>query len=262
MTRQALRVALIGFGSIGQELFQHLSARPGDYEIAFVHTRSSTSVAGLPSGLRLARLADAHRHRPDLIVEAATPEVTRRYGAQLLAIADYLPLSVTALADDTVLLQLVDAARAAGNHLLIPHGALVGAESLLEWREQWTSVTITFRKHPDGIDFGGATPQLTGPTVLFDGTVREIASRFPRNVNAMVTCALFSVGLDRCRARLIADPALGVAELEIQAVGRDGSQLQLRRTQPMVGVSGTEMAAALLRSVARAGNVRATLELI
>ena len=262
MSREPLRVGLIGFGTIGRELFGNLAARPNDYEIAFVHIRSAANLAGIPASLRLGRLADAQTHRPDLIVEAASPDVTRLHGAQLLAVADYLPLSVTALADDALLLSLIDTARAAGHHLLIPHGALVGAESLLEWREQWAAVTITFRKHPDSIDFGAATPQLTGPTVLFDGTVREIASRFPRNANAMVTCALFSVGLDRCRARLIADPGLGVAQLEIEAVGRDGSTLNVRRSQPMVGVSGTEMAAALLRSVARAGGVRETLELI
>jgi aspartate dehydrogenase len=260
--RGPLRVGLIGFGTIGRELYQHLAARPDDYAIAFVHARSATSVAGIPASLRLAQLADAQAYRPDLIVEAAAPAVTRLHGARLLAIADYLPLSVTALADDALLSNLVEVARAAGSHLLIPHGALVGAESLLEWREQWTAVTVTFRKHPDSIDFGGPTPRLEAPTVLFDGTVREIASRFPRNVNAMVTCALFSVGLGKCRARLIADPALRGAELEIEAVGRDGSQLKLHRTQPIVGVSGTEMAAALLRSVARAGSVRETLELV
>lgn len=262
MRRGPLRVGLIGFGTIGRELFQLLSARRDDYEIAFVYARSSGNIAGIPASLRLAQLADSQRHRPDLIVEAATPEVTRLHGAQLLAIADYLPLSVTALADNALLSELVATARAAGNHLLIPHGALVGAESLLEWRELWTAVTITFRKHPESIDFGGPAPKLHGPTVIFDGSVREIASRFPRNVNAMVTCALFSVGLERCRARLIADPGLRVAELEIEAIGRDGSRLILHRSQPMVGVSGTEMAAALLRSVARAAGVRETLELI
>ena len=139
-----------------------------------------------------------------------------------------------------------------GTRLLLPHGALVGGDSLLEWRQQWAEVTITFRKSPRNIDFAvsGIDPAgIREATTVHDGSVRSIAARFPRNVNTMVTCALATVGLDVCRGILVADPALEVAVAEIVAVGKDGSRIETRREQPAVGVSGTEMAASLLRSV-------------
>ena len=87
---------------------------------------------------------------------------------------------------------------------------------------------------------------------MFDGPVREIAPLFPRNVNTMVTCALATVGLDRCRGRMIADPALDHAVAEVEAWGKDGSYLTTVKRQPTVGVSGTEMFASTLRSVLKA----------
>ena len=90
-------------------------------------------------------------------------------------------------------------------------------------------------------------------SVLYDGPVRGIARRFPRNVNTMTTCGLATVGLDRCRAVLVADPALaGVGIAAERAVAQDGSVHESRKQQPMSGVSGTEMLAAQMGSILRA----------
>jgi predicted dinucleotide-utilizing enzyme len=98
--------------------------------------------------------------------------------------------------------------------------------------------------------------------VLYDGPVRGIAKDYPRNVNTMVTCALATIGLDRCRARLVADPRLDHAVAEVEAFGTDGSYLQTIKRQPAIGVSGTEMFASTLRSVQKAtGNLK-TLDFV
>jgi predicted dinucleotide-utilizing enzyme len=162
---------------------------------------------------------------------------------------------VTALADDALRARLEGAAQRSRHRLILPQGALVGTDALLAWRHMWRDVTITFRKHPANIDLTAVKyrPQdITAQTVIFDGPVRAIAPLFPRNVNTMVTCALATVGLDRCRGRMIADPALDHATAEIEAWGMDGSYLAIVKRQPMVGVSGTEMFASTLRSVLKA----------
>jgi predicted dinucleotide-utilizing enzyme len=166
-----------------------------------------------------------------------------------------MPLSVTALADDGLRERLVTTAERARRHLILPQGALVGTDALLAWRHMWRDVTITFRKHPLNIDLTAVkrrAQDITAETVIFDGSVREIAPLFPRNVNTMVTCALATVGLDKCRGRMIADPALDHAVAEVEAWGKDGSYLTTVKRQPMVGVSGTEMFASTLRSVLKA----------
>lgn len=242
-----MRVGLIGFGFIGAEIFRRLQEGDHGLELAFVHNRTPGRLADVPAELVLHRLADARSRTPDLVVEAAGPDVTRDHGEALLAHAHYMPLSLGALADDALRARLVNAAAASGHALCIPHGALAGLEALLDWRAHWSDVRVEFRKPPTSL--GGA--DVAEPTVLFDGTVREIAPLYPHNVNAMVACALATVGLDRCRARLIADPGLTQLELHVEAVAADGSRLSIQRRQTARGVSGSEMADAAWGSILR-----------
>ena len=257
------RIGIVGFGFIGAGLF--CAVRDENLEIAFVYNRSPTRLAEVPRALVLDDISDFSRHGADLIVECAHPGITIAHGADFLAQADYLPLSVTALADDAVLDRLRRAAERHNHRLLIPRGALVGTESLLAWRQMWKEVSITFRKHPRNIDFacsGWAAEKIEAETVVHDGPVRGIARLYPRNVNTMVTCALATVGLDRCRGRLIADPALDCAIAEVEAIGSDGSFLSTVKRQPAIGVSGTEMLASMLRSTLKAAGVRRTVDFV
>ena len=248
-----MRIGLIGFGFIGAELYRRIAAGPASAQVVFVHNRTRERLAAVPPDLVLTDLADAERFTPDLIVEAAGPDVTRRHGEAFLGFADYMPLSLTALADDALRDRLERAAARSGRSLLIAHGALVGMDSLIEWQGMWDEVAISFRKPPASLGLGVA--QDAEEALLFDGSVRDAAVRYPHNVNAMVACALATTGLDRCRARLIADPAIDHLELAVEAAGRDGSRLSIRRRQPAVGVSGSEMAAAAYRSMMRAGGI-------
>ena len=260
------RIGLIGFGFIGRELYRAVAsgAHP-DLEIAFVWNRSAHKLAEIPEALRLSDLTRAGERGADLVIESAHPAITRRYGGAILACADYMPLSVTALVDDELRAALLTTARSAGHHLLLPQGALIGADALLQWRHMWREVTITFRKHPRNLDLTESRREedfIDRETALYDGPVRGIAALYPRNVNTMVTCALATVGLDRCRARLIADPKLEHAVAEVEALGEDGSYLSTVKRQPAIGVSGTEMVASTLRSLLKATSTLAPMDFV
>jgi aspartate dehydrogenase len=261
-----VRVGLVGFGFIGAGLYRAIAGGECEgLEIAFAWNRSADKLEGLPKSVILDDLAGFARHAPDLIVEAAHPDISQAHGAAFLQSCDYMPASVTALADDALRGLLVTTAERSGHRLIIPRGALVGADSLIAWRHMWREVTITFRKHPDKIDLSAVNwraRDITSETVIFDGPVRQIAPLFPRNVNTMVTCALATVGLDRCRGRMIADPALDHAVADVEARGSDGSYLATTKRQPMVGVSGTEMFASALRSVLKATGTGPTLDFL
>lgn len=255
------RIGIVGFGFIGASLFREIVTEPRGLEVAFVHNRSRAKAAEVPQVLLLDELSDFASRKPDLIVECAHPDITVSHGEAFLRYSDYMPLSVTALADDNLRKRLITVARESGHRLLLPRGALVGMDSLFSWRHMWREVTITFRKHPRNLDLArtGRNPaSITTETVLYDGPVRGIAADYPRNVNTMVTCALATTGLDQCRARLIANPMLDHAVAEVEAFGTDGSYLQTVKRQPAIGVSGTEMFQSTLRSVMKAtGNLHA-----
>lgn len=260
------RIGLIGYGFIARQVVERLRAEPNwGVDIAFVHNRSRERLAELPPEWVLDDLARMPEDGLDLVVEMAHPSYTERWGERILGRASYLPLSVTALADDALRDRLVARARASGTRLAIPHGALMGLDSLREWRHAWERVEIAFLKSPANIDFteSGIDPEsVRGETVLYDGPVRGIARLFPRNVNTMVTCALATTGLDRCHARLVAVPGLAVAIAEVAATGRDGSRLVMRKEQPVTGVSGTEMFESQFASILRALKVSETLDFV
>lgn len=265
MRIEPYRVALIGYGHIGRALYESLSRDPQRFDVAGVFARDSARLDGVPPPLRFDSIEQLLRQRPDLVIEAVHPDITREWGTTILEVADYLPVSLSALADIGRFEQLQVVARTRDSRLLVPHGAVVGADSLVECSDLWEDVEIEFRKNPRNINFthsGARVPQIEQSTIVFEGTVRQIALRFPLNVNAMVACALMTVGLDRCRARLVADPGTNFAHLRIVARGRDGAVLDLRREQPVVGVSGTEMARSILLSVRRACSARASLDFI
>ncbi len=254
------RVGLIGFGAIGRQVYRRIVAEPAlGLDVAFVHNRSEGALDEVPAALRLRDIAELPSFAPDLVIEMAHPTYTQRWGERILDLADYLPLSVSALADDALRANLLATAGRAGTTLAIPHGALMGLDSLREWRHAWEDVTITFLKHPANIDFGASGVDATtiaADTVLYDGPARGIAALYPRNVNTMITCALATVGLDRCRARLVAVPTLTCAVAEVVARGRDGSLLTMRKDQPASGVSGTEMFESQFASIIRAARLR------
>ena len=259
------RVGLIGYGYIGGKLYKRLTSNCPDVEIGFVYNRSPDALSGLSKEIILEELKSAEQYGCDLIVEMAHPSITETYGMNFLEFADYMPLSVNGLVDSTLLATLVDTAEEHGHRLLIPHGALMGCDNLVEWKHMWQDVCITMRKHPKHLNISklpGSSGSDVKETILYDGPVSGIARKFPRNVNMMVACALATVGVARCRGRLIADPDTENAVAEVDATGKDGSKLYLRKEAPMVGVSGVEMFESQYRSVLKALGLYQTLDFV
>ncbi len=250
------RIGLIGLGYVGRYVYEQISSRPElRLEVAFVHDLVAERLAGLPAELVLSDITLFASRRPDLVVEMAHPAVTRQFGELFLRETDYMPLSMTAFADQGLQDRLLDTARRSDTCLFVPHGAVVGLESIFEGRELWEEVTMVMKKNPRNLDFSSA-PQckpadITTPTVLYDGATRGVCPLFPRNVNSHATVALAGIGFDRTRSVLVADPSLDVSVIELTARGK-GIAMRIERSNPLKGVSGVFTLHSTLAAVCRA----------
>jgi aspartate dehydrogenase len=265
MSENRQRIGIIGYGYIGAYVYEQLTSRPElGLEVAFVYNRSREKTAKLPSGIVLEKLEDFASREADLIVELAHPNITYDYGTTFLRQTDYMPLSLTALADAQVEQQLLETARQHGTCLYIPHGAVVGMDALEEGRQIWEEVKMTMKKPPRTLDFS-ASPQwraeeIRQETVLYEGPTRGICPLFPRNVNSHAAVALGGVGFDRTQSVLIADPKLEVSVIEIEMRGQ-GVEVKVQRSNPMKGVSGVFTLISTLASVCRAKGPRSGMQL-
>lgn len=250
------RIGIVGFGYIGRYIYdQVISGNAPGLEVAFVWNRSKERLKDLPSELVLEDLDQFQHYSPDLIVEMSHPHISRQYGERFLSECDYLMLSVTAMADPDLNRLLIETAERHHTRLFIPHGALVGVDNLRDGQANWSEVTVTFRKHPQSLDFSATDidpASITSATVIFDGSVRDIAKKFPRNVNTMATCAMATLGFEKTRAILISDPTLTSMSAEVTAIGKDGGILETKKIEQAAGVSGTGMLASQLGSLRKA----------
>ena len=257
------RIGIVGYGYIGSYIYKEIVEKPElGLEVAFVYNRNRDKLADLPQEQVLADLAASAETGADLIVELAHPDITRQYGAHFLQTTDYMPLSLTALADAQLQQELLDTAEARGTSLFVPHGAVIGLDALVEGRQLWEEVKITMKKPVRSVDFSAADvdPQtITGETVLFDGSARQICPLYPRNVNSHAAVALAGLGFDRTRSILVADPELNDSIIELEASG-GGIQIQISRTNPMQGVSGVFTLISTLASIRRAKAERSGLQ--
>ncbi len=245
------KIGILGYGYLGKSVYDALAGT--GIEVARVYNRSAERMAGLPDSIATTKreeFMDAVASL-DLVVELAHPDISRELGEAILQLANYMPCSVAALADDDLKTRLLQTAAAAGTRLMIPHGAVVGIDNLIEARDNWQAVSITFRKPAASLELQDESGE--DETILFDGSVRDIAEKFPRNVNAMVACALATVGPDIARARMIMDRRLdNVLRGEFEFIGKDGSRLTIVKQEPAVGVSSPGMVTSILGSVRRA----------
>jgi predicted dinucleotide-utilizing enzyme len=255
------RIGLIGLGYVGKYIYEQITSRPElGLEVAFVHELAPERLTGISPEIVLNDIQAFASRRPDLVLEMAHPDVTRQFGETFLHQTDYMPLSMTAFADEGLEERLIETARSSRNRLFIPHGAVVGLENIFEGRQLWDEVTMVMKKNPRNLDFSAA-PQfkpngITQPTVLYDGPTRAVCPVFPRNVNSHATVALAGIGFDRTRSVLIADPSLDVSVIEITAQGK-GVAMKIERSNPLKGVTGVftlnSTLAALCRAKAQGG---------
>lgn len=223
-----LRLAVIGFGAITEEIVRCLDARGelntllGVLDLPQRMLEVQRKAAGRFAAVdRLDALLDLGA---DLVVECAGHGGIKQFGPGVAARGvDLMIASVGALADRDFAAKFVQAVHGDAQ-LWIPSGAVAGIDGLLAARTAGLKrVTYTSVKPPVAWNGTPAEMKLVGAareqrTVFFEGSAREAAICYPQNANVGATVAFAGLGLDRTQVNLVSDPAvtgpLGIIEAD------------------------------------------------
>lgn len=219
------RVGVVGCGAIGGALARAVARGevPGARVSALFdmeRERARRLAATLRPRPRVVTAFAAFRRAPlDVAVEAASQAAAAEYVAPLLASGrDALVMSAGVLLRPGWLRGAEAAARRSGARLVVPSGAVAGLDGLRAVRSEIETVTLTTRKPPASLGV-----RVHRRTLLYEGPARVAVRRFPKNVNVAATLAAATLGGDRTRVRLVAEPGLRRNVHEIEARGKFGT---------------------------------------
>ncbi|XP_069738847.1 aspartate dehydrogenase domain-containing protein [Phaenicophaeus curvirostris] len=239
--RRCRRVGILGYGQLGRFLVSRLQSRgpPLGLSLAFVWARGG--LEQLPPHLRLHDLRLLPRTGVDLVVEVAHPCVAKEHGEDILAHADFMVGSPTALADPETERRLREAVARGGHTLYVPRGALWGCEDIRRMDQAGTlaGLKVTMTKAPQSFRLAGrlqerleASVASGDRVVLYEGPLRPLCPLAPNNVNTMAVAAVAAprLGFDGVQACLVADPSVPdchIVEVEVTGVGDEGRALRV-----------------------------------
>jgi len=259
-------VLLIGYGAMGREVLKKLGDGPGRITaILEVPDRVKAVRAEVPSSIQVVSAPDDLDTLPPLAAECAGHHAVDNYCVGLLKRGiDVIVISVGCLAVPGVYEKLRNAAFAGNAKLMLPAGAIPGADAIAAAKIGGLDyVRYTSRKPPKAwkgtpADQVCDLDAVTERTVLYQGNAGEAARLYTQNANVAATTALAGLGFDRTEVLLTADPtATGNIHL-IEAKGAFGEMRLEIAGKPLAENPKTSSLAAysLVRAIRnRAGNI-------
>jgi aspartate dehydrogenase len=258
-----VKLAVVGFGAMGQELARVLQA-DAQLQLTQIVTRPDSrdrvepiAAQLAPSGRVLSEVDLGSSARPDLLVECAGHSALAAHVVPALrAGIPCIVASVGALHEADTLARLEAAARDGGASVRLVAGAVGAIDALDAARIGGLDrVRYVGRKPPRSwqgtpADRVCVLSELSAPCVVFEGSAREAALLFPKNANVAATIALAGLGLDRTEVRLIADPGVERNVHWLEATGSFGRLEMLVENLPLPGNPKTS--ALTVYSLARA----------
>lgn len=210
-------IALIGYGGTARTVLQELERDPASAtRVSHVIVRPGKIAQyrpELPSSVAVVDSLAALPSDVSLVVETAGHSAVAAYGTDVLASGRDLGLiSSGALAHDALLEALKRAAQAHGRQLLVFNGAVAAIDAISSAMAAGLRKLCYTGTKPAAAWEGTPAAQshdlhaLREPTVIFEGSAREVAIAYPKNANVGATVALAGLGMDDTRVRLVADP--------------------------------------------------------
>jgi len=166
-----MRLGLIGFGAIGQQIALGLS--PADGELVGIVVRHADRPRPAAPAPLLADLEALLLHRPELIIEAAGPEAFAEYAEAIVSRGiSLISVSASALLDNGLRARLENACALNSSRVYFASGALGGLDALGSAARGGLD-TATLR----------VVEPADEPAALFSGDAFEGIARFPQRLN-------------------------------------------------------------------------------
>jgi aspartate dehydrogenase len=248
-----VRVGLVGCGTIGSRLARAIQRELTHVaRISALHDVVPSRAASLqrrltprPPICSLAQLIA----RCDLVLEAASVDVVPDVVPRALAAGrEVFVMSVGGLLQDDRWRRLIAQGR---GRVHIPSGALAGLDGVKAMAVgRLTRASLTTRKPPRALATalrGRAhalrLSRLRRPTVVFEGTPRQVVAEFPQNTNVAAALALASGLPDRrIRVRVVADPTIRTNRHEVDVEGDCGRIRCQVESRPSANPKTSELA--------------------
>ncbi|HJU59968.1 MAG TPA: aspartate dehydrogenase [Nitrososphaeraceae archaeon] len=202
----------------------------------------------------------------DLVVEAASQNALTSYLNPIILLKkDILVMSVGAFANPDFFSQVIKNIEKNDINLYVPSGAIAGIDAIKSVRNSISYVTLTTTKNPDSLKDSPffkktnlTSDSIKKRTLIFEGSAIEAVQNFPANVNVAALLGLASIGVEKTKVNVIADPSLRINKHEIKVIGKFGELIVRVKNVPSVTNPKTSYLAILsvielLRSITTKG---------
>lgn len=236
------KLAIIGSGSLGSIIAKVVSRDlRQEYEMLGIFSGKIENAIKLADEIDCKAYKDINEvidDKPDYIIEAASPDVFKDIGIEILANGiNLIPLSVGALADKVFYDDVKETALQNNCRVHIPSGAVGGFDVLRGSKlMEDVEVTITTDKSPRSLN---GAPFLKGRKLsekkeeeVFNGSAMEAIEHFPENVNVAVTTALATTGVENTKVSINSIPGFKSNKHEIKLVGETVNVNIIIKTKP------------------------------
>lgn len=219
-----LKVGIVGLGVIGKIVASALDEGLPGLSLTAISVRDKAKAAANLDVLRtpvpllsIGELVEATDIVFDCAVAAALVDIAH---PAIAAGKTFLTMNSGALLHHP---ELFDLAEKTGARIVVPSGGIVGFDGIRALaRAGFDAVTLVSRKPPEsligaphivreGFDLSG----LDAPMLVFEGSAAEAARAFPANANVAATLSLATLGPDKTRVEMWADPAVDCIYQEI-----------------------------------------------
>lgn len=203
-----MKIGLIGAGAIAGFLLEEINRNQFEnLQIKSIFVRNKEKYQLLESNFGVKLFTDLEEFlnsEIDMVVEAANINAVKTLLPSVIKKKDVVLISVGALADEALLLEISNLVNEYKSAVYLPSGAIGGMDLLQNAHALGTvkSVSLTTRKPASAL----IEEEIDEEKVVFKGKAVDAIKQFPKNMNVAIVLSLAGIGAEKTSVCLVADP--------------------------------------------------------